>query len=74
MPATPSARAVESELSDFAVAAADCAVGSVLALAVAPGAAPADVAVIRTLTTATNDGPVKVSITYYHHATGIPAE
>ncbi|MGW3044321.1 serine/threonine-protein kinase [Kitasatospora sp. NPDC001159] len=28
-----------------------------------------DVAVIRTLTTATNDGPVKVSITYYHHTT-----
>ncbi|MFD8705470.1 serine/threonine-protein kinase [Kitasatospora sp. NPDC059648] len=26
-----------------------------------------DIAVIRILTTATNDGPVKVSITYYHH-------
>ncbi|MFH8387496.1 serine/threonine-protein kinase [Kitasatospora sp. NPDC018058] len=28
-----------------------------------------DIAIVRTLTTATTDGPVKVSITYYHHAT-----
>ncbi|MEU9047618.1 MULTISPECIES: serine/threonine-protein kinase [unclassified Kitasatospora] len=27
-----------------------------------------DIAIIRTLTTATNDGPVKVAITSYHHA------
>ncbi|WP_329461983.1 hypothetical protein [Streptomyces sp. NBC_01431] len=25
-----------------------------------------DIAVVHALTTATNDGPVKVSITYYH--------